>query len=86
MRKSLIIVLMLSVVFGTAFEAGGASQDTVPVEGVVIYDGRLPVPVPVSEAGTSRQRIEVDPKTKGLKDAVVWLEGVPAPAKPGNRR
>lgn len=46
----------------------------------MIYDGRLPDPIPVSEAGTSRQLIEVDPNTKGLKDAVVWLEGVPEPA------
>ena len=80
MRKSLIAVLVLSVVFGAGFAGGGASLETVPIEGVVTYDGRLPDPIPVSEAGTSRQLIEVDPKTKGLKDAVVWLEGVPAPA------
>ena len=70
---------MLSVVFGVGFAGGGASLETVPIEGVVTYDGRLPDPIPVSEAGTSRQLIEVDPKTKGLKDAVVWLEGVPEP-------
>jgi plastocyanin len=56
-----------------------ASSQTVEVEGVVTYDGKLPPPIPVSEAGTTRQLIEVDPKTKGLKDAVVWLEGVPEP-------
>jgi plastocyanin len=56
-----------------------ASLQTVKVEGVVTYDGKLPPPIPVSEAGISRQLIEVDPKTKGLKDAVVWLEGVPEP-------
>jgi plastocyanin len=54
-----------------------ASLQTVEVEGVVTYDGKLPLPIPVSEAGTSRQLIEIDPKTNGLKDAVVWLEGVP---------
>jgi plastocyanin len=56
-----------------------ASLQTVEVEGVVTYDGMLPPPISVSEAGTTRQLIEVDPKTKGLKDAVVWLEGVPEP-------
>ena len=79
MRKSLIAMLVLSVVFVAGFAGGGASLETVPIEGVVTYDGRLPDPIPVSEAGTSRQLIEVDPKTKGLKDAVVWLEGVPEP-------
>jgi plastocyanin len=57
-----------------------ASFQTVEVEGMVTYDGKLPPPISVSEAGTNRQLIEVDPKTKGLKDAVVWLEGVPEPA------
>jgi plastocyanin len=54
---------------------------TVRVEGVVTYDGRQPDPIPVAEAGTSRQLIQIDPKTRGLKDAVVWLEGVGEPAK-----
>src|SRR6516165_5159051 len=44
-----------------------ASLQTVEVEGVVTYDGKLPPPISVSEAGTSRQLIEIDPKTKGLK-------------------
>ena len=78
MRKSLVAMLVLSVVFG-CFAGGGASLETVLIEGVVTYDGMLPEPIPVSEAGTSRQLIEVDPKSKGLKDAVVWLEGVPEP-------
>jgi plastocyanin len=55
------------------------TDETVRIEGVVTYDGRLPEPIPVAEAGTSRQLIERDPETKGLKDAVVWLEGVPEP-------
>ena len=79
MRKSLVVILVLSLVFVAGFAGGGASLETVRIEGVVTYDGRLPDPIPVSEAGTSRQLIEVDPKTKGLKDAVVWLEGVPEP-------
>jgi plastocyanin len=56
--------------------------DPVRVEGVVTYTGPLPEPIPIAEAGTVRQLIEIEPKTKGLKDAVVWLEGVPAAAKP----
>jgi plastocyanin len=49
------------------------------VEGTVTYDGPLPDPLLVPEAGTVRHLIEVDTQTKGLKDAVVWLEGVSAP-------
>jgi plastocyanin len=56
-----------------------ASLQTVEVEGMVTYDGKLPPPIPVSEAGSSRPLIEVNPETKGLKDTVVWLEGVPEP-------
>jgi plastocyanin len=56
-----------------------ASLQIVEVEGVVTYDGKLPPPIPVSEAGTTRQLIEVDTKTKGLRDAVVGLEGTPEP-------
>jgi plastocyanin len=51
-------------------------NEPVLIEGVVTYDGRLPEPIPVSEAAITRQLIQVDRKTKGLKDAVVWLEGV----------
>jgi plastocyanin len=54
----------------------------VRVEGIVTYDGPLPEPIPVAEAATVRHPVEVDPATRGLKDAVVWLEGVPARAEP----
>jgi plastocyanin len=57
---------------------------TVPIEGLVTYDGPLPESIPVSEAGTVRHLVEVDPKTKGLKDAVAWFEGVPEPDQPGD--
>lgn len=50
----------------------------VRVVGTVTYDGPLPDPIPIPEAGTVRHLIEVDAKTKGLKDAVIWLEGIPA--------
>src|SRR5215469_9897552 len=39
--------------------------------------------IPIPEAGTVRHLVEVDPRTEGLKDAVVWLEGVPAPEVAG---
>jgi plastocyanin len=55
----------------------------VRVEGVVTYEGPLPDPIPVPEAGTVRHLVEVAPVTKGLKDAVIWLEGVPAPEVAG---
>ncbi len=57
-------------------------QDPVRVEGIVTYTGPLPEPIPITEAGTVRQLIEIEPKTKGLKDAVVWLDAVPAAGKP----
>src|SRR4051812_33279542 len=73
------VLLPLSPLLGA--KGGPASpSEPVRVEGIVTYDGRLPEPIHVAEAGTSRQLIEVDPKTKGLKDAIVWLEGVPEPA------
>ena len=46
------------------------------------YTGPLPDPIPITEAGTVRRLIEIEPKTKGLKDAVVWLDGTPAADKP----
>jgi plastocyanin len=55
------------------------------VEGVVTYDGPLPPPIPVAEAASVRHPVEVDPTTRGLKEAVVWLEGVPAPAPDPDR-
>jgi plastocyanin len=51
----------------------------VRVLGIVTYDGPLPDPIPIPEAGTVRHLIEVDTRTKGLKDAVIWLEGIPTP-------
>jgi plastocyanin len=58
---------------------------TAVVEGVVSYDGPLPEPIPVTEAGTVRHLVEVEPKTKGLKEAVVWLEGAPRPEPAGDK-
>jgi plastocyanin len=55
------------------------SPDPIRVEGVVTYTGPLPDPIPITEAGTERRPIEVDPETRGLKDAVVLLEGIPPP-------
>lgn len=59
--------------------AARREADAVRLEGVVSYDGPLPDPIPIPEAGTVRPLIEVDTKTRGLKDAAIWLEGVPAP-------
>ncbi len=55
-------------------------HDAVRVAGTVTYDGPIPDPIPIPEAGTVRPQIEVDPETKGLKDAVIWLEGAPTMA------
>ncbi len=42
----------------------------------------LPDPIPTAEAGRVRQLIEIESRTKGLKDAVVWLEGTTVAGKP----
>jgi plastocyanin len=57
----------------------------VRVEGIVTYDGPLPAPIPVAEAATVRYPVEVDSETRGLKEAVVWLDGAPARLKPEAR-
>ena len=71
-----------SALAGAARIALGEPQDPVRVEGIVTYTGLLPEPIPITEAGTVRQLIEMEPKTKGLKDAVVWLDGTPIAGKP----
>jgi plastocyanin len=79
--------LLLSIPITMTLPDVGKARTTSPgesvhVEGVVTYDGKLPEPLLVAEAASSRQLIEVHPKTKGVKDAVVWLEGVTEPAAP----
>jgi plastocyanin len=74
-------VVSLTILVTPILADGGRAVSTPPeefvrIEGVVTYDGRLPEPIPVAEAGTSRRLMELDPRTNGLKDAVVWLEGV----------
>src|SRR5208337_140871 len=71
-----------SALAGAARIALGGPQDPVRVEGIVTYTGPPPDPIPITEAGTVRRLIEIEPKTKGLKDAVVWLDGTPAAGKP----
>jgi plastocyanin len=51
----------------------------------VTYTGPLPEPIFIAEAGTERRPIEVAPETKGLRDAVVWLEGTPPPTGSASR-
>jgi plastocyanin len=65
--------------------ATAASQSMGCVEGLVTYSGPIPKPIPVPEAQTVRQLVVVDPKSKGLKDAVVWLERASPPAVDTNR-
>jgi plastocyanin len=67
-------------------ETAPPSIDAARVEGLVTYDGPLPAPIPVAEAASVRHPVEVDPTTKGLKEAVVWLEGAPAQAEPAARK
>ena len=47
------------------------------LSGQVTYDGP-PLPLVLnSEAGTRRQPVDVDPDSNGLREAAVWLDGVP---------
>jgi plastocyanin len=72
----LFLALTTSIPFSWAISRPARAADGVRVQGQVTYDGRRPEPLLVSEAGTHRHLIEVDPETKGLKDAVVWIEGL----------
>src|SRR6516225_7781491 len=83
-----LVTLVPGVTTGTVDEKAGSRPEgrTVPVEGLVTYDGPLPDPIPVAEAATARHPVEVDPRTKGLKEAVVWLDGAPARPEPSARR
>ena len=53
------------------------AEGLIRIDGTVTYDGPIPDPVPIPEAVTVRELVEVEPETKGLRDAVIWLEGVP---------
>lgn len=66
-------VLSIALTIGLASDAV-AGDPTASVAGKVIYQGPIPPPVLVVEAQTRRHVVEIDPKTSGLKDAVVWLE------------
>jgi plastocyanin len=61
-----------------------APRTPVMVEGTVTYTGPPLKPIPVPETGAARHLIEVHAKSNGLKDAVAWLEGVPARGRPAN--
>src|SRR5262245_10295091 len=71
--------LILALVSGTT--VADPPPKYVALEGVVTYTGPLPKPIDVIEAMARRQLVEVDTRTKGLKDAVVWLEGAKAPTE-----
>jgi len=73
---------------GGAVAAGGPgasappiATDAIEVQGTITYRGPRPAAIAVPDAGRERTLVEVNPRNHGLKDAVVWLEGVPADAK-----
>jgi plastocyanin len=83
------LAIALLALCGIAQGAGDgpiAGTTSRTIEGIVSYDGPRPDPIPVPEAVASRALIEVDPGTNGLKDAVVWLEGVATPRAAGAAR
>src|SRR5262249_16728369 len=73
------VLVIVSLLLETRGNSASPSEP-LRVVGTITYDGPLPDPIPIAEAGTVRKLVEVDPKTRGLKDAVVWLEGVHEPA------
>lgn len=79
-RLGIAVMIMLLVVSVGADRA--VAGDGVLVEGIVTYDGPVPDPVPIPEAASKRQLVEVNAETGGLKDAVVWVEGVPGSSLP----
>jgi len=84
MRIGFVLLFLGSFAWPTANVLAGGLEGDVPagdgvaIEGVVTYDGPTPDPIPIHEAGTVRHLVEVDPESGGLKEAVVWLEGVPS--------
>lgn len=79
LRLTVVVLLTLSGPLAADDGVGKAEAPvgSTKVEGLVTYTGPMLEPIPVAEAGTARHPVEVHPKTKGLKDAVVWLENVP---------
>jgi plastocyanin len=75
------LVALTLLLAGIAWGRADGPDQVAPavVEGVVSYDGPVPKPVPVVEANAVRHLVELDAKTKGLKEAVVWIEGAKAP-------
>lgn len=85
LRRSRSLAVATLALASLARPAPGLGQEvaTPPrhaIQGRVTYDGSIPRPIPVPEAGLNRAVLEVDPMTKGLRGAVIWLEGVPAEA------
>jgi plastocyanin len=74
----LTVLVLPALSADTMLEKIGAADPGVSVTGRITYTGPIPRPVPVVEANAVRPLIEVDRRTKGLRDAVVWLEGVQA--------
>lgn len=79
MRRPSSVLFFVSLLLTGAPSTEAA--EPVLIEGTITYTGPVPKPVSVPDANSERQLIEVQPKTNGLKDAVVWLEGVKAPAE-----
>jgi plastocyanin len=82
----LVSLLALFTLIAGAIGEPPTAEQNVLVEGTVAYTGPLPRPIEVIEAKAQRHLVERDAKTKGLRDAVVWIEGAKAPAKRGDRK
>lgn len=85
-------VLALCVTFGLGLDDEPNPPSSPPtgngiISGRVTYTGPLPPAVLNPEAATRRSPVEVDPETKGLFEAAVWIEGAsiddqPSPLDP----
>lgn len=71
-------IILAALLCSLLIVSHSVAADLVVVEGTVAYTGPIPKPVHVPDANAERQLVEVQPKTHGLKDAVVWLDGMKA--------
>jgi plastocyanin len=50
-----------------------AGNTTGRIEGLVTFSGKIPKSAVADDAGERRELLRVDPRTRGVKDVVVWL-------------
>ncbi len=75
----------ISSISSLAVESSGADE-LGRLRGVVRFEGAVPKAETADETGRKRALFEVHPKTRGLRDAVVYWIDAPADASPDNAK